>query len=282
MTAGDGVANGERFSDLLQKSIPYLEVYNYALSGVGTDQQYLSYLECGDVDHDLLIIGVTTDQINRSNSHVLTFRDANGREVFYAKPYYEIENNKLVLHNVPVPKRPWTKETIPQEEASFVDTGGRMFPRAQAALRPLVTSQYFRRFAAAIGLRDLLRPFKKPKPVPDYDSPDNPGWLRLRKILETWVHGSKTPVLIIPIPMWTQMEGTSDATAYQTRFRELEIETKCDLHDPLPDLLAYPPDQRRGFRFKLDLHLSPKGHQAMARSLAPTIERIIQESHRDD
>ena len=39
-TAADGVSNNERFSELVGKHFN-AEVYNFALSGSGTDQQYL-------------------------------------------------------------------------------------------------------------------------------------------------------------------------------------------------------------------------------------------------
>ena len=44
-TAGDGVSNADRYSDLLETLAPGLEVFNYAIPGTGTDQQYLAYRE---------------------------------------------------------------------------------------------------------------------------------------------------------------------------------------------------------------------------------------------
>jgi hypothetical protein len=274
-TAGDGVSNGDRYSDRLQKLLPQLEVYNYGLAGAGTDQQYLTYLEFGQVPHDLLIIGLHVENIRRVNAQYLNFHDANGNEVFYAKPFYTIKENNLVLQNIPVPKQPWTKETLPSHQEKRVDWGGRMFPRTQAVLRRFVPIQYVRQFAKALGLRDLMQKVTKLNRVPDYDSPDNPGWILLRKIVETWIRGSTTPVLLLPIPMWAHFDGSSDPSGYQARFRELADDTGCYFHDPLPDLAAHSPEEMRQFRFKRDVHLSPKGHEAMAQSLAPVIERIM-------
>jgi carbamoyltransferase len=75
--------------------------------------------------------------------------------------------------------------------------------------------------------------------------------------------------------MWPFVEGESDPTNYQARFRELAADTGCCLHDPLADLWQYPLEERRTFRFKGDSHLSFAGHQALAASLAPAIQRII-------
>jgi len=40
--AGDGVSNGQRYGDLLEQLLPGVEVFNHAISGTGTDQQYLT------------------------------------------------------------------------------------------------------------------------------------------------------------------------------------------------------------------------------------------------
>jgi len=116
------------------------------------------------------------------------------------------------------------------------------------------------------------------KRITAYDAPDNPEWLLFRKVIETWIRGSQTPVLLVPIPMWAHFDGTSDPTSYQARFNELASDTGCFLHDPLPDLLANTPEDRRSFRFERDVHFTPKGHHVMAQSIVPTIERIIREN----
>lgn len=276
-TAGEGLSNGERYGDLLETMVPGLEVFNYGLSGTGTDQQYLTYLGCGAVEHDLVVIGVNVEHIGRVANRFLEFRDAEGREVFYAKPYYELENGELVLRNVPVPKRPWTRHTLPAEDAPHVYRGTGIFPLAQAALRRLVPNEQLRDALKQLAMRDVMQKVTRFQPVPEYDTPDHPRWLLLRRILETWIRGSRTPVLLVLIPMWVFIEGSSDPTGYQARFRELASDTGCCLHDPLPDLWRYSAEERRSFRFRRDMHLSPLGHQALARSLAPVVARMRSE-----
>ena len=80
----------------------------------------------------------------------------------------------------------------------------------------------------------------------------------------------------MPIPLYQHVEGNCDASSYQKRFKELSDATGCTLHDPLNDLLKYSPEQRRKFRFEHDTHLTPKGHEAIACSLAPVIEKTLQ------
>ncbi len=65
-TAGDGVANEFRFSDLLGSSLN-VEVFNYAVSGTGTDQQLLVAEKFAKkIEADLIIFGVLVENIERN------------------------------------------------------------------------------------------------------------------------------------------------------------------------------------------------------------------------
>jgi GDSL-like Lipase/Acylhydrolase family len=261
MTAGDGVSNARRYSDVVESLVPNLEVFNYALSGTGTDQHYLAYLECADVEHDLVIIGINAANILRVASRFKPYTNDQGREFIYAKPYYSLEKEELLLHQVPVPKAPLTAATISAEDGQYVDWGS-----PNATLRSMVKK---------IGMRDIMQKITRFQPAPGYESATNANWLLLRKILEAWIRGSNTPVLLLLVPQSQFIEETSDPTDYQARYRELANDTGCHLHDPLPDLWQYSSKDRRAFRFKVDPHFTPKGHQALAASLAPAIERIM-------
>src|SRR5439155_25348206 len=100
-------------------------------------------------------------------------------------------------------------------------------------------------------------------------------WLLLRAILEHFIIDAPKPVVVMPIPLYQHVEETVDASAYQARFRELAEVSQCHLHDPLPDLLKYPPRERRKFRFNQDIHLTPAGHAALAASLVPVIAKLL-------
>jgi hypothetical protein len=115
-------------------------------------------------------------------------------------------------------------------------------------------------------MRDLIQKVTRFQPVPDYDFPGTPNWLLLRKILGTWIRGSKTPVLPVLIPTWPFIDEWSDPTADQARFRELAADAGCQLHDPAGI---------SEFRLRIDTHLTLKGHKTPAKSLAPVIERIM-------
>jgi carbamoyltransferase len=65
-TAGDGVANEDRFSDLVMDSISNLECYNFGLTASGTDQQVLIYEHIAkQFDHDVVFLGFSLHDITR-------------------------------------------------------------------------------------------------------------------------------------------------------------------------------------------------------------------------
>ncbi|TWT44875.1 GDSL-like Lipase/Acylhydrolase [Phycisphaerae bacterium RAS1] len=261
-SAGDGVSNEKRYSDVLESLIPNLEVYNFALPGTGTDQQYLAYREmAGGIEHDVLLISVLVENIRRIVARYRVYVDDQGRELCYAKPYYERSAAGLTLCNVPVRKDPIPTEAMAADEGAHVDRGGRF-----ATLRKVVN---------ALGLREVVQKMSHYQPLPDYDRPDSPAWLLMRAILEQWIRAHERPVVLMPIPLHQYIEGTADARPYQARFSELAAAVGCTLHDPLPDLMQRPAAERRGFRFKNDVHPTPAGHAALAASLAPTIERLL-------
>ena len=74
-TAGDNISHGYRFSDLLNQNLTDVEIYNYAINGTGTDQQFLIYLnECKHIEYDLIILCLTVENIKRNLQQSREFR----------------------------------------------------------------------------------------------------------------------------------------------------------------------------------------------------------------
>ena len=260
--AGESVSNRQRYSDLLEGRIPALEVYNFGMPGTGTDQQYLVWKECAqNIGHDLVVIAVLVENVRRIVARYRPYYDEKGQKQIYAKPYYTLQGDELRLHNVPPRRSPIEEHEIPAEERDTVDVGGRF--------------QHLRWAVNALGAKELLQRFTRFQPVPEFDSPDTPGWLLMRAVLAQWVRAIGKNVMIMPLPFYQHVEGTSDPVPYQTRFRDLAAELGCALHDPLPDLLKYSAAERRAFRFRTDIHPTPEGHEALARSLAPAVEKLL-------
>lgn len=262
MTAGDGVANPHRWTDLIEAGQQGLEVFNFGLSGSGTDQQYLIWRECAaGIEHHLVLLAVFVENIRRIQARYRTYTDEKGQRVVYAKPYFELNGDTLALKHVPPSPKHWLESEFPSAEAGEVDQGGRY---------PLL-----REIATRIGARELLQRVTRYQPVPEYDSPTHPGWLLMQAILKRWISEIDRPVLLMPIPMHQHVEGVSDADAYRSRFRELAAQTGCLLHDPLPDLQSHSESERRSFRFAHDPHPTRRGHEALANSLRPALRAAL-------
>lgn len=262
-TAGDGVSNPKRYTDVLETLIPNLEVFNFGLSGTGTDQQYLVWREFArGIDADAVLLTVCMENIRRVNSRYRPFIDDKGEEKIYAKPYFTLEGDRLELHGTPVPRDPLTKDQIEHEEG--VARTGRF-----ALLRATVNK---------LGLRDLAQKVTGYQPLPEYDDPASPDWRLMRAVLARWIGELSRRVVLMPWPVLQYIEETADPEACRARYRELaaELGPRCTLHDMLPDMWAYPAQERRAFRFPgADIHPTPAGHAAVARSVAPVLERVL-------
>ena len=263
-TAGDGVSDGYRFGDLLEKEIHGLEVYNFGLPGTGTDQHYLAYREhAAGLESDLLVIAVLVENIRRVAARYRFFLNERGDERCYAKPYFELAGRKLVLHHVPVEPHPLREEVLPDEAKRYLDRGGR-----HHRLRKVVNK---------MGLKDLLQKLSRYQPLPEYNNRNSPSWMLMHAILKQWAAAYGGKVLLVPLPLYQYIEENSSPAFYQARFQELAGEAGCRLHDPLPDLLRYPLSERRRFRFAEDVHLTEAGHRALALTLKNVITELLTE-----
>ena len=269
-TAGDGVSNRQRYGDVLETLLPDVEVYNFGLSGTGTDQQYLIFRElASDIEHDLILIGVLVENIRRVASRFRPYRTQEGEQLVLAKPFFTLSaEGALELHHVPVPEKPVDPSNLPPDQRQFVDQGG--------------DHAWIRQTINRIGGRakSLAQRVTRYQPLPEYDRPDGPEWQLMKTILERWREESRAPVVVCPIPLYHYIEGLASPRGYQGRFRDLEKATEIQLHDPLPDLLEYSAEERRGFRFENDCHLSPLGHRALAESLAGTLRPLLTGAYR--
>jgi carbamoyltransferase len=263
-TAGDGVSNGKRYSDQLERLVPGVEFYNFGLPGTGTDQQFIAFTKtAAALDRELVIVAVLVENIRRVTAQFRPAQTFDGGVLLRPKPYFELHDGKLVRFHDPVPEGGVSADELDEVRASAaVDRGGR-YP----ALRKLIKT---------LGVQDLVQRMTAYQPVPDFDSPSSPAWQLMRAILLAWREASRSPLLVVPLPLYQHIEETADASAYQERFRELAEETGIAVHDVLPDLRRHSPEERRRFRFNTDVHLTPLGHEAVARSIAPTVATMLE------
>lgn len=272
-TAGDGVSNSKRYSDRLNSAIPQCEIYNYAVSGTGTDQQYLSYLENLSTEHDLIVIGLYVENIRRINRSLIKSREADDLIYYYPKPYFTLAQSELELHNVPAPKDKWTENTLPNELRSDVYS-----PSETSQFNLKERSPFARKIAPYVPfkkhIRSLIARATEFEPLPGYDSAETSEWLLMRAILKQWINKSTTPVLLVTIPHHLYFSVPAANYAYQARFKELVEETGCHHYDVLPDFLNLPKAQRDTLWSEEFEHFSEQGHERIAELLKPVIAGV--------
>ena len=270
---GAGVAKDERFGELIQGSIPNLEVYNLGVVGSGVDQQYLSHRFVGSkFDHDLILVAPWVEDATRNlQRYKLWNRNADKDDesglIWMPKPYFEVdESGDLVLRHYPVPPAVPYKG-LNDFESEQTGRGGRLdairwrlrkyHPKAKGVIQRLIRYQ----------------------PARLYESPDNPGWVLTRAILQRWIDEVDVPVLICPIPMYQHIEGDSSAKEVTARFRELHRpDAGVHYFDALPAMKQGSRRERRGYRFASDIHFTAAGHQAFADAIVAEVARMLDTS----
>ena len=265
-TAGDGVNNEERFSDLIEKSDSSLEVLNFGLPNSGTDQQYLVYKTLAkEFETDAYIFTPLIENIGRNKCRYRLATDRMTGEVYHVpKPYYKLDNN-LVLHHQPVPRKQILTRIAPLDVIRHTDFVGKKYQ-----LRSFI-NKYLP------FLKPHLLRWIKRHPYPDYINPDQMGWKLMSAILQQFIKYADVgkPIFIIPLPTYHYIESNLPPI-YLKRFREIESKLEdvyvCDL---LPYFHRLSLKDRRACRFQHDVHYSPYGHQIVADAIYQEIERKL-------
>lgn len=261
-TAADGVSNKKRYSDVLMQMLPDTEIYNFGMPGTGTDQQYLIYREYAkDIEHDLIMIVVLVENIRRVTAQYRCYLNEKNEKVLFQKPYFELQNNNLVLKNIPVNPNHIKAGELPDSEKKTVDLGGR-FP-------------VIRQFVNKSGFKDLIQRLTKYQPLPEYKNNNYP-WLLMKSILLKWFSELDKPLLLIPLPLHQYVEDQSDYKDVAKRFEEFNHIQNLFLFNPLNYLRDYPIEDRRKFRFEHDDHPTPFGHESYAKIFKPKIKELLE------
>ena len=276
-TAGDGCDNHERFAELVGTSLD-AEIYNYGLSGSGTDQQLLIFEEYGqEVDADLIVLAVMIENIERIQVGYRTAIDrTSAQPVLVAKPYFTLlENNTLQLHHVPVPKeRPPAKNS---SDSVYQQSFREKHPLLNKALRFYRAHPQLQNLLEGplAGMRSQALRLSGYQLYPEYQDDKHPAWNLMQAIIQRFCNAAESiPVLIVPLPPFPYYYYELQPK-YQPLFNRL--------HDPdngvyvtniTRSLLTHPRAERRHYRFQYDTHFSPQGHRAVARHLTDEIVRL--------
>ncbi len=283
---GDGVSYEISFAGRLEKLLPHVEIYNFAMAGFALDQQYICYEEIASkFEHDLIIIAPTVETIRKITSRFILARDEDSVQRCLAKPYFKLVKQKLVRVHVPLEDKYIDIETLlPEDKAKvfranpFADIR-KLLDRTRSSKKAPVQKHKKRRLIMD-RLNILLKrsPIKKTitkvRPYPEYDNADTSAWKITSAILGEWSSNSEKSMLIIPLPSFIYVKERADARNYQMRFREVENETSCSIYDPLLDLEKISLKKRRQLYY-LEGHLTPQGHAWMAKKMASHVKRIL-------
>lgn len=266
-TAGDNCANEERYSDQLAGLLD-AEVYNYGLSGSGTDQHLLIYREFArEVAADLIVLCVQLDSIERIQlSHRPSIDRITRQQVLVPKPYFELKNGELVLRQVPVPRERPAVGSIDLKTTKGSRKNGDLKGRL---IRALNENEQLSHLLGWTGktfpqLKSELYRMSGAQPYPDLKSPDSHGWKLMKAIIEQFIREvAPIPVMIVPIPTYEYyLHGARPI--YQPLFQSLEKRERgvhvLDVSTPLVSL-PWTTRQKVGFRIG---HFTAFGHDQVA------------------
>ncbi|KYK21254.1 hypothetical protein AYK24_03360 [Thermoplasmatales archaeon SG8-52-4] len=254
-TAGEGVANEKRFSDLVSERFT-AKSYNFGLSASGVDQQSLIYKNiASQYPHDALVICPHIINIYRNLlSARVSIEGQTGKEILVPKPYFTLEKYELVLHNVPVPLereivsgyRGKDKTIIPNDYIR--DIFHKYIPRK--IKERLLRIQYSHEHGG-------------------YEREDDPRWILMRKLLEDIIQtAGNIPIILAPLP-YHRINQNPD---YRPRFINLADDYE-NVHfvDVLEKFKTIPDTEV--LDFPKDQHYSEFGHQVISEVIIEEIQK---------
>ena len=259
-TAGDGVSNGKRYTDVLEAGLPDTEVLNFGLSGSGTDQQYLIFQQYGrSIEHDAVVISVLVENIQRNVVRERVWADRSGVAIRVPKPWFESSGGRLTLKGVPVAP-PYRADELPapQEGEGWL----------RCSLRNMVNR-------LGPDFKDLCQRLTRFQPLPEYGSASSGGWTLMRAILEMWVSELRVPAVIAVIPVYQYVEQTASYKDVRQRFDELARSIDVPVYHMVDDMLRQPAAIRRQLRFRTDCHFTPVAHKLIGQALTEIVRPLL-------
>lgn len=247
--AGDGVSNRDRFSDILEQTMPGIEAHNYALSGSGHDQQLLVHREfAGVIRPDVLLLCPSLACIGRNLLTERLHRDAmTGGSIRVPKPYFTLDDrHELVLHHVPVPK---------------------------PVLRPVIDPRFAPRpVTLGTRVRRLIRTaVGRPAPgyrMTIYDDDSSLAYRLGHTLLRQVLKESQAPLkLLAPLPDLAYATH-HDATNHHAFFRSIASDVGAEFIDVAAFFRPQSDADAHACFFPHDGHYTHAGHDVIARGLA--------------
>jgi hypothetical protein len=268
--AGQFQSNEHRFSELLERRNPGLEVMNFGLEGTGTDQQLLIYEEFAQqYEYDLVILLPFLQNIRRNMVEARVSRDPEtGRSVLLPKPRFVLERETdgseiLTLHGVPVPR-----------ERQEIDDNGEALSRTDADVGfARRVKDGLSELAAVRQAKKVLFPALGYDPFPEYKDASSPEWRLMAAIIGRLSQAvGDRPLVIVPL-FYVSYVRYRMAQNYMTRFSSLADGKRVHAIDILPHFRRLGPDAVHCFMEPHDPHLSAHGHLVLAHALETELQQ---------
>jgi len=257
MSAGQFIDNVDRFSELLERRIPNLEVINLSLEGSGTDQQLLLYEHLGmTFEHDIVLLLPFLQNLRRNLVEARDAVDPRTRQmVLRPKPRFELVDGELILRNVPVPA------TMPADRAAerATETPNPGLARLKTRIAGLPGAAVWRR-----AIQQVI-PWE---PFPEYRQPTHPAWQLMSALIRRFKERAGARPLVVAPTFYSNYVRLRMGRAYWKRFSSL-----ASVPGVYPvDLLPYfcqgtVADRMRAFQEPFDMHFSSIGHQLLAEAI---------------
>ena len=256
-TAGNGVANEKRFSDLLGKKFG-VEAYNLGLSGSGVDQQLLIYEKYGaKFKHDILVIAPHLTDISRNLCKEREAYDEQNQSSYkVSKPYYRLKGNNLILENVPVPRK--TKK-IEIKKKSVLNNFQERGKKGKAIFIRGLTKLGINRVEGANCLN------------PEYENSNDPSWCLMKRLLEQIIKltPTGTPIILAPLPYHVISWNPNYQKVFQNLANQYENVNFVDVLSSFENI-----ENPETLHYQIDEHYSELGHSIVADCLAKQIELL--------
>ncbi len=279
ITAGDGASNNERFSELLGESLGS-EVYNFGLSGSGTDQQYLileNYAK--SIEADLIIFGVSVENIERNK---VAYREAinpfNKKSVLISKPYFNFEANELKLRNSPPVRNNADFKNIDPEIVQWAIPKNRqqIYKAVEFWRKNKLTKFIDKKFEPIFErLRSIIIKTAY-QPYTDYEKPNGHGYILMKEIITRFINSTNSkPIVILPIPTYQYIVDGAKPI-FKDFFNTFENKkNNVYVLDILEEFIKLNFSKRKSLFFKQDKsHFSQIGHRLVSNFLENKIKKL--------
>jgi len=224
-TLGLGVSNDESWCQQLTHLDSRLETMNLGQGGYSVGQAYLLYQRKADqFEHQIHIFAFITDDVLMRNN-----KDFSG----YQKPYFTLNDDQLVVHNIPVPK------------ASYI--------------MPWMATH--RKILNELSIVKILSSVFKPRPI----SSEEENHQMLLKMLETFKTRKDTALVAVFLPHLDDFDKLGKQSKRLRSFLHRELKQQNIIFVDLFDDFGRLSKKQLNNMFNKDKHYSVVGNQFVSR-----------------